>query len=154
MRRQRIYVDTSVFGGCFDAEFKAASVQLFDEFRAGKHVLLFPAITIRELATAPQAVRDLLGSVPEAYVEPVAETPEILELMNKYLTAGIVGKKSAGDAEHIAAASVARADIIVSWNFKHIVHFDKIRGYHAVNLMNGYPMVAIHSPPEVIERGD
>ena len=82
------------------------------------------------------------------------ETPEILDLMGKYLAAGVVGKKSAGDAEHIAAASVAKADIIVSWNFKHIVHFDKIRGYHAINLMNGYPMVAIHSPPEVIERGD
>ena len=55
------------------------------------------------------------------------------------------------DAEHIASASVADVDLIVSWNFKHIVHFEKIRGYHAVNLLRGFHQIPIHSPTEVIE---
>lgn len=50
----------------------------------------------------------------------------------------------------LAAAMVARVDMIVSWNFKHIVHYDKIRGYHGVNLLNGYMAIPIYSPPEVI----
>ena len=58
--------------------------------------------------------------------------------------------KSAADAEHIAAATVAGVDLMVSWNFKHIVHFDKIRGFEAVNLLQGYKPIRIHSPREVV----
>jgi hypothetical protein len=61
-----------------------------------------------------------------------------------------VGPASFADAEHIACASVAAVDLIVSWNFRHIVHFDKIRGYHAVNLVNGYNAIPIYSPKEVV----
>ena len=47
-------------------------------------------------------------------------------------------------------ATVARADMIVSWIFKHIVHFQKSRGYNAVNLREGYALLAIHTPTEGI----
>lgn len=153
MKSLRIYVDTSVFGGCFDNEFKAASLKLFDEIRAGRFILLFSAATLRELKTAPEQVRAILQSIPEQFLEAIEETPEVIELRDAYLKAGIVTKKSTVDAEHIAAASVAGADIIVSWNFKHIVHYDKIRGYRAVNLLNRYShLIAIHSPKEVINN--
>ena len=46
--------------------------------------------------------------------------------------------------------AIAHADLIVSWNFRHIVHFDKIRGFNAVNLQEGYPLIDIRSPKEVI----
>jgi predicted nucleic acid-binding protein len=153
MKSLRIYVDTSVFGGCFDDEFKEASLKLFDEIRAGRFILLFSAATLRELKTAPEQVRGVLRSIPEQFLEAIEETPEVIELRDAYLKAGIVTKKSTVDAEHIAAASVAGADIIVSWNFKHIVHYDKIRGYRAVNLLNRYShLIAIHSPKEVINN--
>ena len=150
MKLLRFYVDTSVFGGCFDDEFEEISNRLFEEFRSGRFILLFSAVTLRELKEAPVQVQNLLRGIPEDFVEAVPETQEVLELRDAYLHAGVVGKTSAGDAEHIAAASVAGADIIVSWNFRHIVHFDKIRGYHSVNLLRGYSMVAIHSPREVV----
>ena len=67
-----------------------------------------------------------------------------------YLSAGVVGPANEGDAMHVAAATVANCDIIVSWNLKHIVHYDKIRGYNAVNLREGYRTLAIHSPKEVV----
>jgi predicted nucleic acid-binding protein len=153
MKRLRIYVDTSVFGGCFDSEFKEASLKLFEEIRAGRFTLLFSVATLRELRTAPERVRGIFSSIPEEFLEPVEESPEIITLRDAYLKAGVVTIKSTVDAEHIAAASVAGADIIVSWNFKHIVHYDKIRGYRAVNLMNRYSQeIAIHSPKEVIQN--
>jgi len=46
-------------------------------------------------------------------------------------------------------ATVADVDILVSWNFRHIVHFDKIRQFNAVNLEKGYKTIAIYSPMEV-----
>ncbi len=50
---------------------------------------------------------------------------------------------------HIALATVADADIVVSWNFRHIVRFDKIRAFNAVNMEAGYKALAIHSSREV-----
>lgn len=66
------------------------------------------------------------------------------------IAAGVVGLASAEDAEHIAVATVADADMVVSWNFKHIVHYDKIAGYNAVNLLRGYKLLNIYSPKEVV----
>jgi len=65
-----------------------------------------------------------------------------------------VTQSSRSDAEHIASASVADVDFVVSWNFKHIVHYDKISGYQAVNLLNGYRQIRIYSPREVIENDE
>jgi hypothetical protein len=72
-------------------------------------------------------------------------------LRDAYLAAGVVGPASAADAEHIAAATVAEVDIVVSWNFKHIVHFDKIRGFNGVNSLRGYRPLEIYSPVEVVD---
>jgi hypothetical protein len=61
----------------------------------------------------------------------------------------VVGEQSRADAEHIAIASVRRVDILVSWNFKHIVSLSRIRAFNAVNLKLGYPALEIRSPREV-----
>jgi hypothetical protein len=67
------------------------------------------------------------------------------------LAAGVLGAASEADAEHIAAATVAEVDIVVSWNFRHIVHFEKIRGFNGVNTLKGYRALEIYSPAEVVE---
>ena len=67
------------------------------------------------------------------------------------MTHGVVGKAAKRDAEHIAAATIAEVDLIVSWNFKHIVHYEKISGYQGVNLLEGYDAIRIFSPLEVID---
>lgn len=71
------------------------------------------------------------------------------DLAHAYLRAGVLGKRWLGDCQHVAAATVARADAIVSWNFKHIVRPERIKGYHQVNLALGYGLVTIVSPKEV-----
>ena len=74
---------------------------------------------------------------------------EVKELAEKYIQAGVLGPASTSDALYVATASVAGADLILSWNFKHIVNFNRIKGFNGVNLMNGYPLMTILSPMEV-----
>ncbi len=150
MPTPRVYCDTSVFGGCFDEEFEEASNRLFDQFRAGAFRLVLSQTTLDELDPSPSRVQALLQTIPVENLEFVPPSREIEELRDAYIAAGVIGRASIGDAAHIAAASVARVDMIVSWNFSHIVHFEKIRGYHGVNIMRGYFSVPIFSPPEVV----
>ncbi len=84
----------------------------------------------------------------------VAFDERVLALREAYLSAGILGPDWADDAGHVAAATVGGADLIVSWNFRHIVHFEKIRLYNAVNALNNYRAVEIRSPLEVIDYED
>ncbi|MBN2559869.1 MAG: PIN domain protein [Phycisphaerae bacterium] len=151
MKRLRIYADTSVFGGCFDEAFAEDSRKLFDEIKAGRFALVVSGTLLRELHKAPDRVREVVAEVPEGFIEVIEPSEEIERLRDAYILAGVVGPASLLDAEHIASASVAAVDLIVSWNFKHIVHFERIRGYHAVNLVQGYHSIPIHTPKEVVE---
>ncbi len=146
----RIYIDNSVVGGCHDEEFDEESIALFDMAREGKVVLLVSDLVLKELGPAPPEVREVLPSLPQGAIERVDTTEEAEALRDAYLAAGVVGPARTRDALHVAIASVAEADMIVSWNFKHIVHHEKIRGFHAVNMLKGYPLIGIHSPLEVI----
>jgi predicted nucleic acid-binding protein len=125
--RLRIYVDTSVIGGCYDAEFERESTRFFDLVRAGRVLVLISDLIVEELWDAPQIVQELLPSLPAGAVARVDLSTEVIELRNAYIAAGIVDARSLGDATHVAAATVARADAIVSWNFRHIVRLDKIK---------------------------
>ncbi|MCG3130541.1 MAG: hypothetical protein FLDDKLPJ_01306 [Phycisphaerae bacterium] len=149
--RLRVYADTSVFGGCLDEEFKSASLKFFAEVRSGRFCVVVSPTTLRELARAPVAIRTVLAELPRDVVDVVTHSAEAEALRDAYISAGVLGMASQADAEHIAYASVSEVDIIISWNFKHIVNFDKIRGFHAINMLRGYAFVPIHSPPEVIE---
>lgn len=148
----RIYTDTSVIGGCCDAKFASHSRSLIDMAAAGKIILLISQVALDELADAPTAVQDILQSVPQASIEYVELTSEVIALRNAYLRAGIVGSKWTDDATHVAAASVIGADAIVSWNFKHIVRVDRIGRYNEVNIMRGYRPLTIVTPLEIVRE--
>ena len=149
MKKLRIYLDTSVIGGCLDNEFSIESNKLIEAIKQEQFILLISDIIVNELINAPQSVKDILLSIPKSIIEAVNITPEILQLRDAYINAGVVTAKSINDATHVAAATVARADAIVSWNFKHIVRLDKMKGYNQINLLNGYGILTIISPLEV-----
>jgi predicted nucleic acid-binding protein len=150
MKQTRVYVDTSVIGGCFDKEFAKKSLALVQAARDGRFVLLLSDLLVDELAKARPEIQNALSDLlPHAYEE-VSGGEESERLRDAYLKAGVVGPRHAADAEHIALATVSRADLVVSWNFKHIVHWDRIRGFNEVNLREGYPPIEIRSPQEVI----
>lgn len=150
MKQNRVYADTSVFGGVFDDEFRETTQSFFREVRAGKHVIWLSEVTARELRSAPPEVRKFVAELPEECLRELAFTEEMATLRDAYLVAKVVGRRWSDDAAHVAAATVARADLIVSWNFKHIVKWEKIRAFNAVNLSLGYPTMTILSPREVI----
>ncbi|MFL6201508.1 MAG: PIN domain protein [Thermoanaerobaculia bacterium] len=148
--RRRIYTDTSVVGGCLDDEFSTYSLQLFDRFRAGLDILVLSDLTLAELGGAPPQVREVLQTVPGSMLEEVTFDREASQLAQEYLAAGVIGAAHLEDARHIATATVQRVDILVSWNFKHIVNLDRIRGYNSINLRLGYTLLEIRSPQEVL----
>jgi len=148
-----VYTDTSVFGGVFDDEFEEPSRAFFGQVRAGRFSLLVSDVSRREIVFAPARVRDFFDEWL-AFMRLVPVDGHVLALRDAYVAAGIVSAKWAEDAAHVAAATVAQADLIVSWNFRHIVHFDKIRLYNAVNALRGYRQLEIHSPQEVIDYED
>lgn len=149
MKRPRIYCDSSVIGGYFDPEFEADSRRFIDAVKKGRIVMLVSEVVVQEILQAPENVQDLLASIPISSVERVPLSEEIVELRNAYVAAGILGAQWINDATHVAAATVARADAIVSWNFAHIVRLDKMKSYNQVNLINGYGILTIVSPREV-----
>jgi predicted nucleic acid-binding protein len=150
MVRLRIYIDTSVVGGCLDEEFSKESRALFEMARSGELVFLISDLLLEELSRAPQYVQELLPSLPISCTEQIAQSEESRRLCLAYLAAKVVSLQSESDAHHVAMATLAQADAIVSWNFRHIVHFDKIRLFNAVNRHEGYPSIDIRSPKEFV----
>ena len=146
----RIYADTSVVGECEDEEFAEHSLRLMESFVRGERVLVLSSLTIQELAMALAEVRRRLASVPEAHIETLQLDAEARDLADAYVSADVLTAKMRADAQHIAIATVARVDVLVSWNFKHIVNLERIRGYNSVNLRRGYPMIEIRTPREVM----
>ncbi|MGD9201603.1 MAG: PIN domain protein [Chitinispirillia bacterium] len=150
--KQRVYTDTSVFGGYFDEEFKDGSIQLFDEFKIGIKIMVISDITLRELQLAPENVRNLLGKIPDQFTEFIRFDDDAKFLSTKYVEDGAVSEKYLLDAQHIAIASLNHVDVLVSWNFKHIVNLRRIQLYNSINLKYGYPMIEIRIPKEIIDE--
>ncbi|MCZ8046049.1 MAG: type II toxin-antitoxin system VapC family toxin [Microcystis aeruginosa K13-05] len=149
MKKLRVYIDTSVIAGCLDDEFSLESNQLMEAIKQEKFILLMSDIIVSELINASQSVKDILLSIPQRVIEVVKITAEVLQLRDAYINEGVVTSKSINDATHVAAATIARAAAIISWNFKHIVRLDKMKGYNQINLLNGYGILTIISPLEV-----
>jgi hypothetical protein len=146
----RIYVDTSVIGGCEDEEFRVHSRRLMSAFVRGDLKLVLSDLTLSELALAPEPVRAVLVTVPDSHIEVVQLTSAVEELARRYLAEGILPASMLADAQHVAIATIAQVDALVSWNFRHMVNLPRIHRYHAVNAKLGYPTIEIRSPREVI----
>ena len=151
---QRFYFDTSVFGGAFDKEFDEVTLQLFERVKLGQVICVFSDLTESELLNAPENVKEHFKNLPKQNIERVVVTDEILTLASKYVAEKVVGKTSFDDCVHIAIATIYKADILVSWNFKHIVNVYRIRGYNSVNIRSNYLSLEIRSPKEILEYED
>jgi len=149
---ERIYLDTSVFGGYFDKEFEYWTRILFNRIIEGKYIILYSKLTDAELANAPDPVKNLLFKIPENHIEVIEILEEAKELANKYVTENVVGKSSMADCIHIALATIYDADVLVSWNFKHIVNLSRIRGYNSINYRLGHKILEIRTPREILDH--
>jgi predicted nucleic acid-binding protein len=152
--KQRIYFDTSVFGGAFDIEFDEPTLQLFERVKLGKIICVYSDLTETELVKAPKNIIEYFKSLPKKYMERVEIDNDILTLATKYIEEKVVGQTSFDDCLHIATATIHKADILASWNFKHIVNVYRIRGYNSINLRMNYTSLEIRSPKEITEYED
>jgi hypothetical protein len=153
MKIQRIYIDTSVIGGCFDEEFAEWSNGLISDFRNGIFQPLLSNVIAAEIADAPVNVQSIYAELTALNAEILTIEESALELADEYQTRGMLMPTFYNDGLHIALATVAEADLLVSWNFKHIVRFDKIRLFNSVNIEFGYKPLQIFSPREVTTYG-
>lgn len=153
MRKLRIYLDTSAVGGYFDDEFSFDTKLLFHEIIKGEYRLVISDLTEKELVNAPESVRNLLKDLDVDF-ELVYVTQESIDLATEYLKGKVVGQTSADDCMHIATATIHKVDLLVSWNFKHIVNIQRIRGYNSINIKNGYAALEIRSPKDLINYED
>jgi predicted nucleic acid-binding protein len=152
--KQRIYIDTSVVGGFFDEEFKEVTVKFFERLENNEVIFVVSDLLDIELINAPTHVREHLLRYSADKFERIEFIAEAALLAATYIREKVVGKTSLEDCRHIALATIKKVDVLVSWNFKHIVNLDRIKGYNSVNLRLGYSMIEIRSPKDLVNYGN
>ena len=150
MNKLRVYIDTSVIGGCFDEEFKVFSNKFIDDILNQKKIAVISDVTIKEIEKAPTHIYQLFQKIIDSNIEMVEVDEDIEFLAEQYIENKIITDKFKEDALHIATASISKVDVLVSWNFKHIVNYRRMNLYNSVNLKFGYSTIDIRSPREVI----
>ena len=144
-------MDTSVYGGFFDDEFQDFTKPLFGRINNGEFTIIFSTLLEEELELAPEKVRELVRGIDNDDTEFVIETDSAVQLATEYIFEKVVGQTSYSDCLHIALATVNQADLLISWNFKHIVNIQRIRGYNSINIKNGYKQLEIRSPRDLMD---
>lgn len=146
-----VYTDTSVVGGCFDKEFKEHSLALFEEFKTGIKKLILSDLVKMELELASDQVNEKVDEVPGRFKVEIKSTVRAATLAATYIAQGALSNKCYNDALHIALATLHNADVLASWNFKHIVNLDRIKLYNSINLQMGYRSIEIRTPREILK---
>jgi predicted nucleic acid-binding protein len=150
----RLYLDTSVLGAMFDDEppdRKEKARLFFQRVKIRKDTLYISDVVLDEIARAPERLQFSLNRVVKE-VQPLVlpESGETLALAQAYVESRVVPVSSRDDARHVAIATVAGMEALVSWNFKHIVNVRRRRLVHSVNIRLGYPLIELVSPEEVL----
>jgi len=148
---KRIYIDTSVFGGYFDTEFSKDTIPFFEKLISNKVEIVVSETLELEIYRAPEFIIDFYESLQN--LVKIELTIEVKKLAEKYIKEKVVGKTSLADCQHIALATINIVDVLASWNFKHIVNLERIRGYNSINIREGYKMIEIRTPKEIFDYG-
>ena len=150
----KLYLDTSVLGAMFDAEpagRKEMTQLFFQTVRARRDTLYVSDLVLEEIDRAPIQVRfSLMTLVRRIQPRVLSESRESLSLAQEYIAAHVVPASSRDDARHIAIATLAGSEALVSWNFRHLVNLRRKRLVHSVNIRLGHPLIEIVSPEEVV----
>jgi len=149
----RVYLDTSVLGGVYDPEFQEETTALLEQIRVGKVLPVVSEQVEIELDLAPSSVQALLEELLERGAEDIRLSVEADRLADAYLHAQVLSSLYRADALHVALATLAQVDVLVSWNFKHMINLHRIRGFNGVNHALGYGTLEMRSPKEVLENG-
>lgn len=154
MHKFKVYLDTSIISAAIDErepEKRKYTLRLIEEIKQGKYEAYISSVVLLEIGESDATTaKKLLSIIDDFSPEILSVSDEIEELAKQYIARNIIPVKYADDALHIAVASANALDIIISWNFEHIVKIKTIREAPAVNLLMGYKELAIYSPLEVV----
>lgn len=155
MKKLRLYLETSIISAVIDErepEKKELTLRLLDEIKKEEYELFISELVTVEIDKSSQQtalkLRDILKKLQP---EELTITDEIKVLADKYIAEKIIPLKYVNDALHIAAASVNELDVIISWNFEHIVKLKTKREVMGINVFMGYKEIDIYSPLEVVK---
>jgi predicted nucleic acid-binding protein len=150
-KKKRIYVDTSAVGGKFNTRLSEQTKSFWDAVDSDEIIVLISDMLIQEAMdeNTPQRVRDFLGTLLESKAVRIAASKEANDLAARYIAENVVGESSLADCLHVALATLADADVLVSWNLKHLVK--RSAGYKTVNRVAGYPEIEILTPEKYME---
>ena len=145
-----LYLDNSIVGGYFDAEFEEATRLLWRLEEEGRCRFVASVVTQQEVIQAPPAVIELFAKTFPDNSSLLDLTLRAEGLAKAYVESGIVTSKYVDDARHVAIATTHGIGILVSWNFRHLVNYQRESGFNRINLENGYPTIRIISPLELV----
>lgn len=158
MKRLKVYLDTSVVSYLYqeDAPEKMQdTLSLWELFKEGIYEVYVSDIVFREIdRCSEEKLNILLDYLNQIEYHEVETDSNTIELAEKFIDFGILKKKSFDDCQHIAAAILAGCDIIISWNFKHIVNVKTVKGVKVVTTLEGYKDLLIYPPSVLLEEGD
>lgn len=132
-------------------EFEEETLLLFEKVKLGQIICVYSDLTESELSKAPKQVQLFFNQLDHKFSERVEVPAEAYKLGQVYVDEKVVGLTSLDDCVHIATATIYKVDMLVSWNFKHIVNIFRIRGYNSINLRLGYGTLEIRSPKEIVD---
>ncbi|MCF6156865.1 MAG: PIN domain-containing protein [Candidatus Brocadia sp.] len=155
MKKIACYLDTTIFNFVFaegDAERKDITAKFFNNLPSIAEGIYISEEVIREISRAPEPrksqLEDLVRKTNPLLLDIDLETEELAE---RYIKEGIIPEKYRSDALHIAVTVINGIDVIVSWNFEHIVKLKTRIMVGGVNKLLGYHEIEICSPEEVVE---
>ena len=155
MKKIKYYLDTTIFNFVFaegDTEKKDITVKLFKDLPSISNGIYISDEVIREINRAPEPRKSqLVGQLEETNPLLLEVDIEAEELAERYVKEGIIPERYRSDAVHIAVAVVNGIEVIVSWNFEHIVKLKTRVMVNGINRLLGYHEIEICSPEEVIE---
>ncbi len=149
----RFYLDTSVIGALCDPgpeERVAATRRLFDGLRRDLWDGFVSVLVLEEVSRAPVSVRQTIESeLTKTPLLVLEESDASLALARAYIDSGAIPQQYEDDARHVAVATVNDVQVIVSWNFRHMVNVERKRRLNSVNVREGFPLIDLISPWEV-----
>jgi len=155
LKKIKYYLDTTIFNFVFaegDTEKKDITLKLFKDLFLIADGIYISEEVIREISRAPEPRKSQLeGLVRETNPLLLEVDIEAEELAERYVKEGIIPERYRSDALHIAVAVINGIEVIISWNFEHIVKLKTRVMVNGVNRLLGYQEIEICSPEEVIE---
>ena len=158
MKKLKLYLDTSVISYLdqSDAPERMKETRLFwERVKAGKYDVVISDIVTKEIENCEEKKKTVLISyLAEITYEFFTQDERSIKIADQFVDLHILKEKCIDDCRHIAGAIVSGCDIIVSWNFKHIVNHKTQMGVKAITALEGYKELFVYTPTVLSEGED